>query len=69
MARRISVTLGYSLMFREICKKIGHPITVHMRQPVHSDQLGMLGSRQAVTQRLRDLTYGAGNGVTNHRQI
>lgn len=69
MARRISVTLGYSLMFREICKKIGHPITVHMRQPVHSDQLGMLGSRQAVTQRLRDLTYGAGNGVTDHRQI
>ena len=39
MARRISVTLGYSLMFREICKKIGQPITVHVRQPVHSDQL------------------------------
>lgn len=69
MARRISVTLGYSLMFREICKKIGHHITVHMRQPVHSDQLGALGSRRAVTQHLRELTYGAGQGMADHRQI
>ena len=34
MARRISVTLGYSLMFREICKKMGHTISLEMRQPV-----------------------------------
>lgn len=69
MARRISVTLGYSLMFREICKKIGQPITVHVRQPVQSDQLGALGSRRAITQRLRDLTYGASYSTVHHRQI
>ena len=66
-ARRISVT-RYSLMFREICKKIGQPITVHVRQPVQSDQLCALGSRQAITQRLRDLTYGASYSTVHHRQ-
>ena len=59
VARRISVTLGYSLMFREICKMMGHTVKVHMRTPIHSDELAQFGSRHDVTQFLRDRTYGS----------
>ena len=58
MARRISVTLGYSLMFREICKMMGHSLTMHMRMPIQAEELASFGSRQAVTEFLRNRTYG-----------
>jgi len=61
MARRISVTLGYSLMFREICKKMGHSISLHMRQPIHASTLSQFGSRTEVTEYLRRCTYGSDN--------
>lgn len=61
MARRISVTLGYSLMFREICKKMGHSISLHMRQPIHASTLSQFGSRTEVTEYLRRCTYGSNN--------
>jgi len=58
IARRISVTLGYSLMFREICKMIGNTVTLHMRQPIKAESLAALGSRANITRYLRDCTYG-----------
>ena len=58
MVRRISVTLGYSLMFREICKKMGHTISLNMRQPIHAGQLSQFSTRTEVTQYLRQRTYG-----------
>jgi len=58
-ARKISLTLGYSLMFREICKKMGTKVQVTMRAPVSSDMLGHLPNRKAVTAYLRQCTYGA----------
>ncbi len=61
MARRVSVTLGYSLMFREICKKMGHSISLHMRQPIHASTLSQFGSRTEVTEYLRRCTYGSDN--------
>ncbi|MGC6453380.1 MAG: lysophospholipid acyltransferase family protein [Candidatus Puniceispirillaceae bacterium] len=57
-ARKISLTLAYSLMFREICKLIGTTVSLTMRKPVHADDLAGLGNRKAVTQYLRDRTYG-----------
>ena len=57
-ARKISLTLAYSLMFREICKLIGSTVSLTMRRPVHSDELKALGNRKAATQYLRDRTYG-----------
>ena len=58
MARRISVTLGYSLMFREICKKMGQTISLHMRQPIKAGTLSKYDTRTKMTQYLRDCTYG-----------
>ena len=57
LARRISVTLGYSLMFREICKMIGHTVTLHMRFPIKSNDLMKYSSRSDVIRYLRDYTY------------
>ena len=57
-ARKVSLTLAYSLMFREICKLIGSTVLLTMRRPVHADELIALGNRKAITQFLRDRTYG-----------
>ncbi|GIR51149.1 MAG: hypothetical protein CM15mP60_2100 [Alphaproteobacteria bacterium] len=56
--RKISLTLAYSLMFREICKLMGSTVLLTMRRPVHAEELSALGNRKAVTQFLRDRTYG-----------
>ena len=58
MARRISTTLGYSLMFREICKKMGNTISLHMRKPINSETLSQFNTRNEITQYLRSCTYG-----------
>ena len=57
-ARKISLTLAYSLMFREICKLMGTTVSLTMRPPVHATDLKALGNRKAITQCLRDRTYG-----------
>ena len=57
-ARKISLTLAYSLMFREICKLIGTTVSLTMRNPIRADELKGLGNRKAVAQHLRDRTYG-----------
>ena len=57
-ARKISLTLAYSLMFREICKLMGTTVSLTMRPPVHANDLKALGNRKAITQCLRDRTYG-----------
>ena len=57
-ARKISLTLAYSLMFREICKLMGSTVSLTMRNAIHADELKGLGNRKAVTQYLRDRTYG-----------
>ena len=57
-ARKVSLTLAYSLMFREICKLMGSTVSLTMRRPIHADELKGLGNRKAVTQHLRDRTYG-----------
>ena len=57
IARRISLTLGYSLMFREIKKRMGSTMPVTMRPPVQSDDLIAFGDRSQITEHLRRLTY------------
>ena len=58
MARRMSVTLGYSLMFREICKQMNGNVQVRMRTPIHSDELADFANRQDITDFMRKRTYG-----------
>ncbi len=58
MARRMSVTLGYSLMFREICKQMNSEVHVTMRAPIKSDALSALTTRQEIIEFLRSRTYG-----------
>ena len=58
MARRMSVTLGYSLMFREICKQMNSEVHVTMRAPIQSDALLALTTRQEIIEFLRNRTYG-----------
>ncbi len=59
MARRVSVTLGYSLMFREICKKMYKPVSVIMRKPVTPEMISAIDDKDALTQYLRDAVYGS----------
>ena len=58
IARRMSVTLGYSLMFREICKQMNSEVQVTMRAPIQSDALSALTTRQEIIEFLRNRTYG-----------
>jgi putative hemolysin len=57
-ARRLSVTLGYSLMFREICKKMNGRVKVTMRSPLNSADLGEFATRNDMIDFLRQRTYG-----------
>jgi len=58
MARRMSVTLGYSLMFREICKQMNKQVDVTMRKPITNADLAAFSTRQDVTDFMRKRTYG-----------
>ena len=60
-ARRISQTLGYSLMFREIKRRIGSRLPVIMRQPISSNDLAVFDDRSKMTDFLRRATYGVKN--------
>ena len=60
-ARRISQTLGYSLMFREIKRRIGSRLPVTMREPISSDALRQFDDRGEMTDYLRRATYGVKN--------
>jgi putative hemolysin len=57
-ARKVSQTLGYSLMFREIVRRIGTRVDVTVRKPVTTDDLARFSCRNEVTAFLRSLTYG-----------
>ncbi|XDZ65171.1 lysophospholipid acyltransferase family protein [Alphaproteobacteria bacterium LSUCC0684] len=57
-ARKVSQTLGYSLMFREIVRRIGTNVDVTIRKPVSTEELGRFSGRNEITAYLRDLTYG-----------
>lgn len=58
MARRMSVTLGYSLMFREICKQMNGMVNVTMRSPITQAELQDFKTRQEVIDFMRQCTYG-----------
>lgn len=58
MARRMSVTLGYSLMFREICKQMNGMVNVTMRSPITQAELQDFKTRQEVIDFMRQRTYG-----------
>ena len=57
-ARRVSVTLGYSLMFREICKQMNRQVKVTVRTPINSKELDAFSNRNDITDFLRRRTYG-----------
>ena len=57
-ARRVSVTLGYSLMFREICKQMNRQVKVTVRTPIKSTELEAFANRNDITDFLRRRTYG-----------
>lgn len=56
-ARKMSMMLGYSLMFREIVKLMGTTVSLTMRRPIHADTLKTLGNRKDITRYLRRKTY------------
>ena len=58
LARKMSQTLGYSLMFREICRRIGSRVDVTVRKPVTTKDLQKFETRADVTNYLRALTLG-----------
>ena len=58
LARRMSQTLGYSLMFHEIRRRIGTSVDVHIRKPITPDELKDYKNRNDLTSFLRARTYG-----------
>ena len=58
LSRQISQTLGYSLMFREICRRIGSEIALTIRQPTTSTSLTGFANRHEIIRYLRGITYG-----------
>lgn len=58
LARKMSQTLGYSLMFREICRRIGTRVDVTVRAPINTRDLKDFDTRADVAAYLRALTYG-----------
>ena len=60
--RRTSQTLGYSLMFREICNLMGTTVSLTMRKPLLSVDLRKIGNRKDVAKHLRDVTYDLQSG-------
>ena len=58
LARKVSMTLGYSLMFREICRRIGSRVDVTIRKPINTGDLKDFDTRNDVTAYLRALTLG-----------
>jgi putative hemolysin len=58
LARKFSQTLGYSLMFREICRLMGQQVKVTVRKPVSNSVLSQFNNRNEMTEYLRQLTYG-----------
>ena len=60
-ARRVSVTLGYSLMFREICKQMNRQVKLTVRTPINSKELDAFSNRNDITDFLRRRTYGQPN--------
>ena len=58
MARRVSQTLGYSLMFREICKLMNTSINVTMRKPIYSETIQAFDNRAMAAEYMRNKTYG-----------
>ena len=57
-ARKMSQTLGYSLMFREIVRRIGTRVDVTIRKPINTSDLARFENRNEITAYLRALTYG-----------
>ena len=58
IARKLSLTLGFALMFHETCRLMGTSIEVQMRGPLDNEHLKKIGSRADVINYLRSRTYG-----------
>ena len=55
--RKVSVTLGYSLMFREVRRRINTTIKATMRKPIPHDKIKSFGNRNELMAFLREKTY------------
>lgn len=58
MAIRASLTLGYALMFREICKQMHRCLPVRMRALISPDEIAAIPGRAQLVSFLRARTYG-----------
>lgn len=52
-----SQTLGYSLMFREICKRMYRPVNITMRPIITAKMLADINDRNKLVDTLRNITY------------
>jgi putative hemolysin len=58
VASNIHLTLKYALLFHEVRNKIGSRIVARLGTPIAHERLRALGDGRAVTQLLREATYG-----------
>ena len=56
-AIQCSQTLGYSLMFREICKRMYRPINIQMRPIMTEQMITNINDRNKLIDKLRTITY------------
>jgi len=56
-AIQCSQTLGYSLMFREICKRMYRPVNILMRPIITEQMIADINDRNKLIEKLRNITY------------
>ena len=61
LAIHCSQTLGYSLMFREICKRMDRPINIKMRPIMTAQMIANINDRNKLIDELRNVTYFGSN--------
>jgi putative hemolysin len=64
LASHVSMTLRLSLLFKEVHDRIGSEIPVRIGTPIPFDRLPLTDDRHAFMNRLRQLTYDLGDGVS-----
>jgi putative hemolysin len=65
LVSHLSLTLRLSLLFNEVHNKIGSEIRVAVGDVVPYAALASISDRHAFMQRLRDMTYALGAGVSD----
>ncbi len=64
LASHISSTLRLSLIFKEVHNRIGGEVQIRLGELIPYDRLAGINDRQSVMDKLKEITYSLGDGVS-----